>query len=158
MNPQVQQAPGELRSTGFFPAWASAWTLIVFALAALAVLLAVLVGIRWLTLSSCVLGLALVLVGNWIRRGRPGVKDHFLWVLGGILCLAVLLVTVIAPGLLNPLWAMDLPVPKSDPREQVVVPREQEHDKGKPLGENDWADAATEGIRQDGILARIGEV
>jgi putative heme-binding domain-containing protein len=118
------------------------------------VLAASLAGVRWLTLASSVLGVAVACVGLWVcgRQGRVSV------VLGGGLCAAILLVTVLAPGVLNPFWAMDSRPAPVDPNLLVVVSRERAREEGRPLAEDEWVDAETEGIRQDDLLVSLESV
>ena len=49
----------------------------------------------------------------------------------------------------------DYPIPENDPNLQVLVPVERPMDAGKPLSDSDWADAATEGIRQEDMFIRV---
>lgn len=127
-------------------------------LASLAVCIASLVGFRWLTISLTLLGLAVALMGILAYRGRDAARSRILSAVGGILSSAVLLVTLFLPSTLNPLWTADSLSNVSDPNECLVVPRNKTRGAGKPLAENQWVDAAVEGIRQDDLFIQLQSV
>ena len=140
----------------------SPWGLAAFLLVGLAVFLAFLVDVRWPwpTFSLSALGFAVVLVGSWASRSHLPARSGVSLVLAGIVCAAVALVSVFAPGFLNSDLRMKAPVPESDPNLQLVVSLEAtlEKDKGRPLAEDEWVDASKAGIRQDDLFIRIESV
>jgi hypothetical protein len=68
--------------------------------------------------------------------------------------LAICLI-LFAGGLLNKVWTMDAPVPKSDPHLMVALPINQEPREGRPLAPEDRIDAASEAIQQNDVFFRI---
>lgn len=141
------------------PAWINPWGLVAFLLAALALLLASIIGLRSLTILLAALGLVVVLVGIPLSWPRRQTRDRVWLTLGGSVSGAVLGVALFASGLLNPFWAIDFPVPRNqDPNRMVVVPRDVLQDPGKPYTAGDWVDAETEAIRQYDMIVRVDSV
>jgi putative heme-binding domain-containing protein len=132
----------------------SPWPLFSFAVAALAVLAASLGGVRWLTLASAGLGIATACAGLWVCR----LRGRLSLLLGGGLCTAILLLAVLAPGVLNPFWAMDSRPAQADPNRLEMVSLDRAREDGRPLAEGDWADADTEGFRQDDLFIHLESV
>jgi putative heme-binding domain-containing protein len=125
------------------------WGALAFALAVLALFVASLTFLRSLTIALA--GLALLaamlgLPGFRARRDRPWL------IVGGLVGGAVVLLASFAPWVLNTYWAMDIPVPETDPHPLVVTPLMEPLGPGTPLTANSWADADQEVIRQDDLL------
>jgi putative heme-binding domain-containing protein len=137
------------------PNWLSLLGLAALAMAAVAVVLAVLVGVRWLTILSASVGLVLVLAGAWKNRQRAQLSKVGTLILGGTLCATVVVLSLFTPGVLNSFWAMDGQLTEPDPDRLVVVPREQPRDEGRPFEEHDWVDSASECIRQDDLFVHV---
>ncbi|HEV3385251.1 MAG TPA: family 16 glycoside hydrolase [Gemmata sp.] len=137
------------------PNWLSLLGLATLAMAALAVVLAVLVGVRWLTILFAAVGLVLVSAGIWKNRKRAQLSIVGTLILGGTLCAAIVALSLFLPGVLNSFWAMDGQLTETETDRLVVVPREQPRDDGRPLAENDWVDSASEGIRQDDLFVHV---
>ena len=134
------------------------WGVFSFAVAALALLSASLIGVRTLTVMIAALGLAIFLLGlqaTW-QRGRT--KDGVWLVLGGGVNVVVLALTLFAPGVLNNHWALDFAVPIRDPNKQEVVGRHNPLGPRKPLASDAWATAPDEWILQDDALIRLESV
>jgi hypothetical protein len=142
------------------PSWISPWGSAAFVVAALALMQGAVpvLGLWWLTVGLGVVGVLLVAQGIWTTRAACRTKDRVWFVLGGGLSAAALLVALVAPGLLNNRWAIDVAVPQSDPDAMVLVRRDQPLEEGKRLSAEDWADAVTEGIRQEEIFVRVESV
>lgn len=131
------------------------WGALAFALAVLALLAASVIGVRSLTIALAALGVIAAVVG------LPGFSlrsDRRWLIVGGLLGSGVVLLALFAPGVLNSFWAMDIPVPETDPNPLVVTPRDQPRGKGKPLAANTWADTDKEAIRQDDLLIWVDSV
>src|SRR5436189_4334786 len=131
------------------------WGTLAFALAVLALLVASLTLLRTLTIALASLGViaaALGLPGLSVRRDRPWL------IVGGFLGGAVVLLALFAPGVLNTYWAMDVPVPETDPHQLVVTPRADPRGPGSPLTADTWANADKEAIRQDDLLIWVDSV
>ena len=135
--------------------WLSLWGLGALLLAALGVSIAVLAGVRWLSLVMVGAGLALAVTGAWKCRAcrRTGVWSSTLT--GGIVCVTILVLIVLFPGVLNSFWAMDSQPVESDPDLFVVVPRENPRDEGRSYSSDLWLDAEKEGLRQDDLFIHI---
>jgi putative heme-binding domain-containing protein len=138
------------------------WALVCLLLAAAGVAVATLTGVRWLTLTLASLGVVTVIVGMAAAR-RKHTADDWAWLgLGTALSSAVLGITLFAPGSLNPNWDAETPLVQTDSEELVRIPADQPEDPGRHLGEEEWVDSASEGIRQDDLIvvvkgARAGE-
>jgi putative heme-binding domain-containing protein len=132
----------------------SPWGPIALVLAAAGVVLASVPGTRWPCQAPAALGVLVALLG--IPATRKGTVRDWVWLaLGGALSATVLCLTLFAPGLLNPRWEIDTPVPQPDPNRLVRVPIDRPLDEGRPVGDEDWVDAATEGIRQDDLFVAV---
>ncbi len=138
--------------------WVSPWGLAVCGVAALATVQATVLGLRFLTVGLAAVGLVLLVVGLGATREERRPRDKVWLTLGGILNGAVLILTLILPGLLSEQWAIDTPVSAPDMNARVLVPHNRPLEEGKPMGEDDWADAATEAIRQEDLLVRVESV
>jgi putative heme-binding domain-containing protein len=70
--------------------------------------------------------------------------------------LGVALAYLVAVGLrTNP---RDYPIPEDDPNRLVLVSAKRPMEPGKPLADGEWADADTQGIRQDDLLLCLDAV
>src|SRR3954451_6362314 len=131
------------------------WGALAFALAVLALFVASLTSQRSLTIALAGLGVIAALLG---LPGRSSRRDRRWLVGGGVLGGAVVLLGSFAPWVLNSYWALDLPVPETDPHPLVVTPRTDVRSRGRPLTEDTSADAYTEAIRQDDLLIWVHSV
>jgi putative heme-binding domain-containing protein len=137
------------------PASVSGWSLAALLCAVLSLLLAPFLGVRWPTVTSASLGLATGVMAVFLTR-KP--QPLALRVGGALVSAAVLTATVFAPGVLNSYWTMDAHVPVPDPNRLLLVPHDQPDDAGRPMSDDDWAEATVEGIRQDDLFIRIDSV
>jgi hypothetical protein len=135
--------------------WVSPWGAASFAAGTLALLQASLTGVWWLTIGLGILGLVLIVQGVLAAGRDRSIKDSVWFTLGGVVNLAVLGVALIAPGLLNRLWALDKAVEKVDPNPLMLVSRGSPHDVGKPMSSSDWADGREAAIRQESLHVRL---
>jgi hypothetical protein len=133
------------------------WGLAGFILGALGLLAASLVGIWIVTVALSALGVGAVAWGWVATRHDRQPKDRVWLNLGGGMSGVVLLITLFLPGLLNDLWPVDVPVAAADANKLELVERDTP-DERKPLGADDWANAATQAIRQDDALVRLESV
>jgi hypothetical protein len=130
------------------------WGLAGSVLGALAVITASVVGVWALTVLLAVLGLAAVAWGWVATREERHTRDRVWLSLGGVLSGGVLLLALACSGLLNPRWPADVAVAASDPNKLELADRGNP-DVRQPLGDGEWADAATQAIRQDDVLVRL---
>ncbi len=121
-------------------------------------LLASVVGSRSLTLTLAVLGLVMAPVGLAASWRKRRLADRIWLALGATLSGVVLVLVLYAPGKLNDLWALDIPVAQSDRNQLLRVPRNNPMSPGQPLSAEDWVDSGTELIRQDDVIVRIVSV
>jgi putative heme-binding domain-containing protein len=134
------------------------WGPIAASLAAAGAVVASLVGARWPTLTLAALGLVAAVLGA-VVTGRTRSRRDLAWLaLGAVLNVGVLGLVLLAPGLLNPVWAIDAAMPPHDADRMVRVAVGDRMGAGQPLGEGDWVDAATEAIRQDDLLITVKAV
>src|SRR6266513_2166625 len=98
----------------------SPWGLAAFDLAVLGLLLASLVGVRWLTLTLAALGALTALLGIPAARKKREARESLVLALGGIVSGAVLSVALFFPGLINDFWALDRTVAEPDANQQVL--------------------------------------
>ncbi len=138
--------------------WISPWGAAAFGAGALALLQASVLGLWWLTVGLAALGLLLVAWGVQATREDRRGSDQVWFAVGGCLSGVVLLLALAAPGLLNGRWVIDTSVPRPDLESQVVVGRNEFLAEGRPLEAGDWADAATEAIRQGDVFVRVESV
>jgi putative heme-binding domain-containing protein len=131
------------------------WGMAAFVLAVLGLLLASLVGVRWLTLTLSALGALVALVGIGTARES---KDRVWLALGGILSGVVLCLTLFVPGLINDFWALDVAVPEPDPNQLVLVPHNQPRDPGRSMAADEWADTVKDAIRQGDLFVCVESV
>jgi putative heme-binding domain-containing protein len=133
----------------------SAWGPAAFLFAVLGLLAASLGGPRSLSIGLAACGLAAVVLGAGVALRRPTVRDAlWLWV-GGAASGAILCLTLYAPDIVSDHWAKNRPVQESDPNRQVLVPIKEPMEDGEPPAAGQWADAATQGIRQDDVFVRV---
>jgi hypothetical protein len=135
--------------------WFSPWGAACVCLASISLLQSFAVGIRSLTAILSFAGLVVAYLGFRSTRSERRPADWVWLSAGGILNGTVAILTLFAPGNLNEWWALDREATAGDPNERVVVPRNNSMDAGRSLKQDEWADAATEAIRQDQILIRI---
>lgn len=131
------------------------WGALAFSFAVLALLQGSLVGLRWLTIVLAALSLIAALFG---LPGRSSRRDRPWLIVGGLLGASLVALGFLAPGILNSYWALDVPVPESDPNQFEVTPRDQPRGKGKLLAADNWVDADKDAIRQDDILIWLDSV
>jgi hypothetical protein len=139
------------------PPWVNPWGLAAGGAATLALLVATLMAVYWLTLALAVVGAGLAV---WGARQAPEERwtQERVWFYGsGALNGLILLLTLFLPGVLNSWWSIDVAPPKRDPNALVVVPRNEPLEEGRPL-EAEPANAETEGIRQDDVFVRLESV
>jgi hypothetical protein len=127
-------------------------------LVAIAMALASLVGTRWLTIAISVLGGLTAAFGSWKTRANRQLRDRVWFVTTGALSALTILLIFVAPGFLNSRWAIDKRIPKADPNQLTVVPRNKPMEKGRPLSKDETVDAATEAVRQDDVVVLIDSV
>src|SRR3954451_18487241 len=96
------------------------WGALAFALAVLALFVASLTLQRSLTIALAGLGVIAAALG---LPGLSGRRDRPWLIVGGLLGGAVVLLALFAPSVLNTYWAMDVPMPETDPHLLVVTPR-----------------------------------
>jgi hypothetical protein len=139
------------------PAWVNVWALAGCVATALALLIATLTGVYWLSLVLSIAGVALVLWGvlNGLEIRRS--VDRVWFYAAGSAAGLVLFLILFLPGVLNGWWSIDVAPPKRDPHALVVVPRDEPLEDGKPLS-GDGANAETEGIRQDDVFVRLESI
>jgi hypothetical protein len=127
-------------------------------LAALAAAQAALLGrsaYRSVTIALALIGLISALAAIRSTRANRGTSDRTWSGAGAVLDLSILLAMFLAPGLLNSWWSFSPSAPRTDPHGQVVVPKKELLDEGRPAG-NGWADAATEAVRVgDDVVVRM---
>jgi hypothetical protein len=140
------------------PSWVSPWGAASFGPASLAMVLAVVLGSRLLTVALALVGVALVWVGIRATQEDRKTRDRVWFYLGGALNGLILILVLFLPGALNNWWALDRPAPPREPNKQVRVPRDRTQEEGQPLTEDDWSDAATDALRQDNLLVRVESV
>jgi putative heme-binding domain-containing protein len=131
------------------------WGALAFALAVLALWAASLTLQRSLAIALAGLGVLAALLG---LPGLSSRRDRRWLVIGGFLAAAVVLLGSFAPWVLNSHWALDLPVPETDPHTLVVTTRADARSRGRPLTDDTAADADTEAIRQDDLLIWVHSV
>jgi hypothetical protein len=112
-------------------------------------------GIRWLTIALVFLGFSIACYGAWSSRFDPQPRDKVWLAMSGILGGSIVLLICLAPGLLNNRWDIDRTIPKPDPNELMVVPREKAMQKGRLSTKDEVLDSATEAFRQDDVVIRI---
>jgi hypothetical protein len=135
--------------------WFSPWGAACVCLASISLLQSSVVGIRSLTAILSFSGLVVAYLG-FRSTGNERRPADWIWLsAGGILNFTVTILTLFAPGYLNDWWALDREVTVDDPHERVAVPRDNSKDAGRLLKQDEWADAATEAVRQDQIFIRI---
>jgi len=142
----------------FFPLWFNPCGATALCLVASGLYTIPLVGIRSLVLATSGSGLALVVLGYVMTAGKRQREDQVWLSCAGLLNSIVLLLVLFDPGLLNPVWAMDVAVPTPDPNRMVVVDRDRPMDAGRLVAAEVWADAVSEAVVQHDVLLRIDEV
>lgn len=156
--PPVYSRPAPEKEEEAEAQWVNPWGLTSLTLAGAGLLLASLVGLRFLTLGLAGLGLAVTIVGFVATRQERETKDLVWLGLGGGLSALVLGLVQFAPGWLNHHWALIGEVTRTDPNHLVRVPRDKMQQEGKPLTAADWVDGASEAIRQDDMIFRVEAV
>ena len=131
------------------------WSLTCFCCVTLGLLQASLVGMRWLTIVFILLGASLAGYANWVKRISWQRKDQIWLGMSGFLAGSILLILCFAPGFLNTRWEIDQTIPRPDPNELTVVPRDKAMQKGRPYSKEEAVDAAIEAFRQDDVVIRI---
>jgi hypothetical protein len=131
------------------------WGVVAFLLGTLALLLASLLAVRWLTMALSAAGVSVVAVGILLSPGARQTRDRIWLGLGGSLSGVVLVLTLVAPGVINPRWTMDFAVARPDPHKQVAYHRDWPRKGGRQLGPDDWVDAVKESVLQGEVLLRL---
>lgn len=132
--------------------WISPFGLASALFASSGVVVASLVGLRWQTISLSLLGLV---VGAW---GLIAGRSRFSCGGSCILCIAVLLIALLAPTILNPFWASDSQANAADKNQYMVVPRLKPRSAERPLKADEWVDAKEERIRQDDLYIQLQSI
>jgi hypothetical protein len=138
--------------------WISPWGVSAFCLATLALFAASIYGSRVLSISLAVLGLAAVGIGLVSTAKKRLPRDWIWFLVGGGVNVLTLSLIFFAAGLLNRIWEMDAPPPRSDPHLMEALPIDQPSPKGRPLAPEDRIDAASEAIKQNDLFFQIMEV
>jgi putative heme-binding domain-containing protein len=131
-------------------------SLITVLLASAALIAASAVGIRWLTIALTILGLIAGLLGILGYRGRNNRPSRISSTAGTLLNASVLLLTLLAPTLLNPFWIAHSA--SVDLNALVVVSRTKSRDPGKPLTADEWVNSVQDGIRQGDLFIQLQSV
>jgi hypothetical protein len=155
--PQSPATDDDEEEVAGLPRWLGPWGLATCAFAVLALLLASVVGVRILTITLCVCGLMAAGIGFW-TRDQAQRKGRLSLALGATCNALLLLLALFLPGVINSRWARDFGVAASDPNKQVVVPRDQPRDQGRPLSDGEWVNPVKEAIRQDEVFTRVESV
>jgi hypothetical protein len=150
--------PSEAAAESDVPAWISPWGVASLCCAALALITSTALGIRWLTLLVAAVGIIVVVVGVYSTGESRDTKDRVWLSVGGGLNGLVLCVALFVPGLLNSWWWIDTSAPTNDPNHQVVVPYDDPLAPGRQPVDDEWADAASEAVRQNDALVRLQSV
>ena len=135
--------------------WINPWGFAVVAVGALSLFQAVLMGYRTATAVLAAAGLLVLWQGIRATRRAPRKLAGVWLAFGGLTNLTILVLAAVAPGVLNGRWALDRSVPKVDRNRRVVLPRDRLFDAGRPLGPDDWVDAAAEAVRQHDLTVRV---
>jgi hypothetical protein len=138
--------------------WFSPWGFASLCLVSLSLFQAYTVGMQSLTVILSFVGLAVTYIGFRSTREARRNADWVWLSVGGILNCIVGVLTLFAPGTLNTWWALNEEMVVRDPEEKFVVPRDNSSAAGRTLNPDEWADAATEAIRQEQMLIRIESV
>jgi putative heme-binding domain-containing protein len=133
----------------------SAWGPAAFLFAVLGLLCASLGGPRPLSIGLAACGLGAMVLGSGVALRRRSARDALWLLLGGAASGAVLALVLYAPELVSDHWAKNRPVQEADPNRMVLVPIKEPMEDGEPLAAGQWADAATQGIRQDDVFVRV---
>jgi hypothetical protein len=135
--------------------WFSHWGMASVFMASISLFQAYIVGMQSLTVILSFIGLVVTYLGFRSTRGERRPADWVWLSVGGVLNCTVGILTLVAPGSLNKWWALNEEVILSDIDERIAVPRDHSSDAGRQLKPDEWADAATEAIRQHQIFIRI---
>jgi hypothetical protein len=107
-------------------------------------------------MALAIIGGALVYVGVRATKDKRNDRDRAWFYASGAFNALVLLLAVFAPGIINGWWALDTQPPPRDMNKRVAYSRDQSTpQEGRPLGDDDWADAATESIQQEDLNLRV---
>jgi hypothetical protein len=134
------------------------WGIGAILAAALALGVAMVLGIWSATLVLAIAGLIMVAMSFFATAEDDQDKERKWQLLGGLTNSAVLVLTLFFPTILNRFWGLDKPLPVLDYDKQVAVPREKPRDPGKELGTDGFADAAGAWIRMENILVGVESV
>lgn len=141
-----------------FPAWFSPWGAAALCSVALAIAQASLLGSRWLTIAISLLSVSIAALGAWKTRYSPQLRDRVWFITTGTLSSVIILLICFAPGILNSRWEIDKTIPKPDPNQLALIPRNKPMEKGRPLSTGETVDAATDALRQDDVVVFIDSV
>lgn len=155
---QVQSKKSEQESTASKGVSVNPYGAVAVALATLASVSAVLVGVRMVTIVLVILGLLVVAFGFVVRKEERERKDSVWFALGGALNGLVLLLVLFRPAWLNSFWGLDVKTNEPTIQQMIVVPRKQPYADGKLLTADDWVDATNDAIRQGKVVVRIESV
>ncbi len=166
-------APPEPRSAGAamprslpapgtpIPGWINVWGLAALLLGGVAFFLAGasfwIVPLRYLTVPFSGLGLAACLIGFLASLDDRKIKDVVWLALGGMVSLAVLVVAMVWPRLLNINWGSDFAVPDALPNKTFLVSPNNQI-VARELTEADWVDAGKAAYRHGDVFVRVVEV
>ena len=133
------------------------WGFAACGAATLALLVATLTAVYWLTVALAVAGIGMAFWGTCTTSAERWPRGRVSLFSSGGLNALILLLALFVPGVLNGWWSIDVAPPKRDRNALVVVPRDNPLDEGKPL-ESEWTNAETEAVRQDDVLIRLESV
>jgi hypothetical protein len=154
LEPDPQASVARPAPEALLPPWVGVWGFAALLLGGLALLLAPLPTVPWLTITLAGLGLVSAGVGIAKTAKNPQAKDIAWLAAGGFFSFAVLAVTLSAPGMLNRYWTMDGAVARADPHKLIAVTKQG----GRVLAPEDLVDAETEAIGQDDVVVRLMSV
>jgi hypothetical protein len=138
--------------------WSSTVGAVGLALAAFGFASASVLGIRSVTATLAIAGLAVAVLGTLLAFKKPKLIDR-IWLTGAsVVSLSTLGLMLLSPGTLYRDWAMERKVLPRDPNLLVVISTDKDDDLGRPLTPEDWVDAAGQAIRQDDVGLRIMSV
>lgn len=133
----------------------STWSLVAIAIAILALFSPWL--LNDLSLTKWISGAALLFAGVACLGSIGAARKHdwtcnFAALFGSFLVLSL---ATAKPGLLRPVWEMDIPVKARDLETMVVVPGAKPRAEGKPVGAEDYVDAVENVIRQEDLVIAV---
>lgn len=132
------------------------FSLLSVLLASAALIVASVVGMRWLTISLALLGLAAGVFGILAYRDHNSGRSWISSATGSVLNVVLLLLSLFVPTLLNSFWISNHVSAHSN--EAEVVPKSKTRGPGKPLTDDEWVNSAQDGIRQNDLFIQLQSV